>query len=77
MCATTVTTMRMADTTITIVGPILIPGVSSSKNLMSPAPPLGIGPSPLLRFFLALLGITITSYELSVYALGVLIKPSK
>jgi hypothetical protein len=56
ICARTVATIMIAERITTTVGPTLIPGVSSSKNLMRPAPPLGIGPSPFffLRFLVAL-----------------------
>lgn len=56
----TVAISRTAAKTTTTVGPTLIPGVSSSKNRMSPAPPDGIGPSPLLLLrlrFLRFLGM--------------------
>jgi hypothetical protein len=60
-CAMTVATTRIPASISTTVGPILMPGVSSSKNLMRPAPPDGIGPSPRFPFlFFAVFGIATT-----------------
>ncbi len=44
------TAMRAIDIIIVISGLIFIPGVSSSKNLSSPALAAGIGDSRFLRF---------------------------
>ena len=77
MCASTVTKTRIAEKMITRVGPTLIPGVSSSKKRINPAPPDGIGPSPRFLLFLAVFGIAFTSWDLSSLELGPLIKSSK
>ncbi len=55
-CATTVAMTRTAAKMTTTTGPTFRPGVSSSKNLISPAPPLGIGPSLLPPFFFTVFG---------------------
>ena len=58
ICAIIVAITSIAAKIKTSVGPTFMPGVSSSKNLMSPAPPEGIGESPFFFFlFLLVLGI--------------------
>jgi hypothetical protein len=72
-CAATVAPTRMAAKITTSIGPTLMPGVSSSKNRIRPAPPLGMGPSPFFFRFLAVLGIPCSTPELTSPSVRVLL----
>ncbi len=49
-CAKITNTIKDTDKIIVVIGPTLIPIELSSKNLINPAPPRGIGAFPLLLF---------------------------
>jgi hypothetical protein len=51
-CAKTTIKISASDRIIALIGPNFIPIELSSKNLINPAPPKGIGAVPLLLFFL-------------------------
>ncbi len=51
-CAKITTNINANDIITVVIGPSLIPIELSSKNLINPAPPMGIGAFPERLFFL-------------------------